>query len=76
MVNTYFQKHEERLRKEARERYQNLSEEEKHEIRKKVRERYQNFTEEEKEKRYQYYLERKKKLPVYRRNDYSTLGNY
>ena len=29
MVNKYYQKHKERLRKEARERYQNLSEEEK-----------------------------------------------
>ena len=29
MVNKYFQKHRERLRKKARERYQNLSEEEK-----------------------------------------------
>ena len=76
MVNNYFQKHEKRLRKEARERYQNLSEEGKHEIRKKVRKRYQNFTEEEKEKRYQYFLESKKKLPVYRRDNYSTLGNY
>ena len=29
MVNKYYQKHRERLRKKARERYQNLSEEEK-----------------------------------------------
>ena len=29
MVNNYYQKHKERLQKEARERYQNLSEEEK-----------------------------------------------
>ena len=29
MVNKYYQKHKERLRKEARERYQNLSEEQK-----------------------------------------------
>ena len=27
MVNDYYQKHKEKLRKEARERYQNLSEE-------------------------------------------------
>ena len=39
-------------------------------MRKKARERYQNFTEEEKEKSHQYYLERKKKLPDYRRNYY------
>ena len=29
MVSKYYQKHKEKLRKEARERYQNLSEEEK-----------------------------------------------
>ena len=29
MVNKYYQKHKERLQKEARERYENLSEEEK-----------------------------------------------
>ena len=29
MINKYYQKHKEKLRKEARERYQNLSEEEK-----------------------------------------------
>ena len=29
MVNKYYQKHNERLQKEARERYQNLSEKEK-----------------------------------------------
>ena len=29
MVNKYYQKHKEKLRKEAHERYQNLSEEEK-----------------------------------------------
>ena len=29
MVNKYYQNHKEKLRKEARERYQNLSEEEK-----------------------------------------------
>ena len=70
MVNNYHQKHKERLRKEERERYQNLSQEEKDERRRKAGERYANFTEEEKEKRHQYYLERKKKLPDYRRNCY------
>ena len=35
MVNKYYQKHKERLQKEASERYQNLSEEEKEERRKK-----------------------------------------
>ena len=55
MVNKYYQKHKEKLQKEARERCQNLSEEEKDKRRKKARERYQNFTEEEKVKRCQYY---------------------
>ena len=53
-------------------KYQNLSEEEKNKRWKKAQERYQNFTEEEKENRHQYYLERKKKLPDYRRNYYLT----
>ena len=76
MVNNYYQKHKERLRKEARERYQNLSEEEKDKRRKKTRERYQNFTDEEKEKKkHQYYLESKKKLPDYRREYYLTHKN-
>ena len=56
MVNNY-QKHKERLRKEACERYQNLSEEEKDKRQKKAPESYQNFTEKEKGKRHQYYLE-------------------
>ena len=34
MTNKYYQKHKERLRKEARERYQNLSKEEKNKRRK------------------------------------------
>ena len=50
MVNTYHQKHKERLRNEAHERYKNLSEQEKDKRRKKAQERYQNFTEEEKKK--------------------------
>ena len=39
MLNKYYQKHKERLEKEARERYQNFSEEENNKRRKKVRER-------------------------------------
>ena len=50
ITNNYYQKHKERLRKEAREKYQNLSEEEKGKRQKEARERYQNLTEEEKEK--------------------------
>ena len=50
MTQEYYQKHKERLQKEARERYQNLSEEEKEKRRRKARERYQNLTEEENKK--------------------------
>ena len=50
MTSYYYQKHREKLWKEARERYQNLSEEETNKREKKTRERYQNFTEKEKEK--------------------------
>ena len=67
MVIKYYQKHKEKIRKEARERYKNLSEEEKDKRQKK---RYQNFTEEEKGKRPQYFQERQKKLPDCRRNYY------
>ena len=48
----------ERLQKEARERYPNLSEEQKDKSGKKARERYHSFTEEEREKRRQYYQQR------------------
>ena len=40
MVNKYYQKYKEKLQKEARERYQNLSEEEKGKKAKKARDRY------------------------------------
>ena len=39
MVNKYYQKNKEKLWKEAREKYQNLSEEEKEKNRKKARDR-------------------------------------
>ena len=48
MVNKYYQKHKERLQKEAPERYQNLSEEEKDKRRKKFRDYFQNLPEEKK----------------------------
>ena len=54
MVNKYDQKHKERLREEARERYQNLSEEEKDKRRKKVRDRYKNFPGEKQQKLSEY----------------------
>ena len=37
MVNKYYQKHKERLQKEARKRYQNISEQEKDKRWKKIR---------------------------------------
>ena len=49
MTNKYYQKHKEKLQKEAHKRC--LSKEEKDKSQKKTRERYQNLTEEEKEKR-------------------------
>ena len=51
MVNNCYQKHKERLQKEARKRYENLSGEEKNKRWKETRERYQNVTEEETEKK-------------------------
>ena len=44
MVNKYYQKHKQRPRKEARERYQNLSKEEKDKKRKKTRERFSKLS--------------------------------
>ena len=54
MVNKYYQKHKGRLLKEARERYQNLSEEENPRRRKKVQDRYQKLPEEQKQKLLEY----------------------
>ena len=53
MVNKYYQKNKEKLRKEAQGRYQNLSEQEKEKEKrqKKAQGRYKNISEEEKEKR-------------------------
>ena len=78
MVNNYhfYQKHKERLQKEACERYQNLSEKEKDKKRKMAQERYRHFIKEGKEKRHQYYLECKNKLSDYRRNYYLTHKKY
>ena len=47
-MSVYYQKYKERLHKEPRESYQNISREEKDKRRNKARERYQNFIEEEK----------------------------
>ena len=54
MTANYYQKHKEKLRKEARERYQNLSEEEKEKKRPYHRERNKNLSKEEKEKKVEY----------------------
>ena len=59
MTTNYHQKHKEKLWKEARERYQNLSQQKKIKGEKK-QERYQNLTEEE--KKLQYHCERNKNL--------------
>ena len=76
MANKYYQKHKERLRKEARERYQNLSVEENVKRRKKARERSKFYPRRERKKTSILHGS-KKKLPVYRRNYYLTLkGNY
>ena len=48
MTSNYYQKYKERLQKEAREKYQYLSEVEKIKRQKKAHRRYQNFTAEEK----------------------------
>ena len=53
MSTRYYQKKKEILQKEARDRYLNLSEEEKKQ--KQARERYQNSSGEEKEKKCQHY---------------------
>ena len=47
MVNKHYQKNKEKIKKEARERYQNLSEEEKEKKRQYGRERYKNHLEDE-----------------------------
>ena len=48
----------------------NYHQKQKERLRKKSHKRYQNLS--EKKKRHQYYLERKKKLPDYRRNYHLT----
>ena len=60
MTNRY-QMHEERLEKEAREKYQNLLEKKKDKRQKNACKRYQNFTAEEKDKRRNKNLSEKKK---------------
>ena len=68
IVNKLYHKHKERLQKETRNIKIFLKKKEIKGKKKKTQVRYQSFTEEEKEKRYQHYVERKKRLPDYRRN--------
>ena len=51
MTTNYYKKHKEKLWKEAREIYQNVSEEEKDRKRKNARDGYQNLSEEEERKK-------------------------
>ena len=78
MPTKYYQKKQERLQKEARESYQNLSAGEKNKKWKKACERHQNFSEKEKENNGQYYREQNEnlsedqRLVEYRREYYIT----
>ena len=60
MLTRGYQKNKERFSKEAGERFQNLSEEEKNKKRQYPRERYRNLFEEENKKRYKNLLEDEK----------------
>ena len=62
MLNIYDKKNKEKLLKEARESYQNLSKERKDKKQKDSHVTYRNISEEEKDKRHQYGRERYKNL--------------
>ena len=66
MPTRYYRKNKERLQKEAHERYQNLSEEEKT-IRKYGREQYKKFSEDQKKKKNSRIV---KKYYAMRKNNY------
>ena len=70
MTSNYYQKHKEKLRKEARERYQNVSEKGKDKRQKKAGDRYQNLSEEERECNKNNSEEEKEKEVKYMRNYY------
>ena len=80
MINNYYQKHQERLWKEARKNIKTFSEKKKTKGQKKVRERYRNLTEKQKGKKLKYHRElnknlseeQKKKLDEYRINYHIT----
>ena len=62
MVDKYYKKNKEKIRKEAHKRYQNLSEEEKEKIEKRSETDIKIFLKRKKEKRRQYYREYNKNL--------------
>ena len=66
MTTNYYQKHPKKLQKEARERYQNFSEEEKEKKGQYHCERNKNLSEEQKKEKFQYmrnyYLAHKKQI--------------
>ena len=70
MTNNYYQKHKEKLQKEAGERYQNLSEGEKDERRKRLEKDIKLLLTKKRRKRRNKNLsqEEKQKLAEYRRN--------
>ena len=80
MKNSYYQKHKERFRKEARKKYQNLSEQEKNKGKKRPKKGVKILLNKKQEKNCQYHLEgnknlseeERKKLVEYRRNYYIT----
>ena len=81
MVNKYKKKNKENLQKEAQEKYQDLSEEDRVKRWKKAPERYKNLSEEEKEKKGQNHWDQNKSLSEeegqkkveYTKNYYLTL---
>ena len=62
MVNKYYQKNKEQLQKEARKRYQNLSDEEKEKGKKRFETNIKIFLKKKKEKKGQYHRDGTKNL--------------
>ena len=80
MTANYYQKHQEKLREEARERYQNLSEEEKTKGEKRPEKNIKHLRKKKKKKSFSiivnvikiFLMNEKKKLVEYKRNYYVT----
>ena len=64
---TYYQRNKERLKKQARDKYRNLSEEEKNKKREYGKNRYHNMSEEKKQK-----LKETKKIIVKQKSQYNN----